>query len=109
LQGLYNVRAISNKIRVSLPFEDNSRLNAWQRDGMAGIKQSWLSNIEKIPITISRAPGQFNKSIYDSNIPVVLSNNEGVSVFIPPLPEDSRESASEVTDVTFYFSNLQRI
>lgn len=109
LQGLYNVRATASKVRVSLPFEDNSRLNNWQRDGLAGLKQSWLSNIEKQPITVSRAPGQFNKSIYDSNIPATLSNNEGIAVFIPSLPQDSVSGYHEVTDVTLYFSKLQKI
>lgn len=109
LQGLYNVRATANKVRVSLPFEDNSRLNNWQRDGLAGLKQSWLSNIEKQPITVSRAPGQFNKSIYDSNIPVTLSNNEGIAVFVPSLPQGSAGGYNEVTDVTLYFSKLQKI
>jgi hypothetical protein len=109
LQGLYNIRAIANKVRVSLPFEENSRLNQWQRDGLAALKQSWLSNIEKQPITMSRAPGQFNKSIYDSNIPVVLSNTEGIAVFIPPLPYDSQVNTSETTDITIYFSKLEKI
>jgi len=109
LQGLYNVRATANKVRISLPFEDNSRLNNWQRDGIAGLKQSWLSNIEKQPITVSRAPGQFNKSIYDSNIPAVLSNTEGIAIFIPSLPDGSASGASEITDVTLYFSKLQKI
>ena len=109
LQGLYNVKAIANKVRVSLPFEDNSRLNDWQRDGLAGLKQSWLSNIEKQPITVSRAPGQFNKSIYDSNIPAVLSNTEGIAVFVPSLPANATYGYNETTDVTLYFSKLQKI
>jgi hypothetical protein len=109
LQGLYNVRATANKVRIALPFEDNSRLNQWQRDGLAGIKQTWLSNLEKQPITVSRAPGQYNKSIYDSNIPAVLSNSEGIIVFIPSLPSGSSLGYEEVTDVTLYFSNLQKI
>jgi len=109
LQGLYNIRAMSNKVRVSLPFEDNSRLNQWQRDGLASIKQSWLSNIEKQPITVSRAPGQFNKSIYDSNIPAVLSNTEGIAVFVPSLPDNATFGYNETTDVTLYFSKLQKI
>ena len=109
LQGLYNVRGIANKVRISLPFEDNSRLNGWQRDGMATIKQTWLSNIEKQPITVSRAPGQFNKSIYDSNIPAVLSNTEGIAIYVPSLPDNSDPGYSETTDVTLYFSKLQKI
>jgi hypothetical protein len=109
LQGLYNVRATANKVRLSLPFEENSRLNNWQRDGIAIIKQTWLSNIEKQPITVSRAPGQFNKSIYDSNIPVTFSNTEGLLIFVPSLAETARVGDSETTDVTLYFSKLQRI
>jgi len=109
LQGLYNVRAIANKIRISLPFEDNSRLNAWQRDALAIVKQTWLSNIEKQPVTVSRAPGQFNRSVYDSNLPVNLSNVEGIAIFVPALSETARAGDSEITDVTIYFSKLQRI
>jgi len=109
MQGLYNVRALCNKVRISLPFEDNSRLNSWQREGMAIFKQSWLSNTEKQPVTVSRAPGQFNRSVYDSNIPVLLSNVEGIGVYIPPLPPGASVNDNETTDITLYFSNLQRI
>jgi hypothetical protein len=106
IQGLYNVKATIEKLRISLPTEDNSRLNAWQRDGLKLATLSWLSSFNDNPITVSRAPGQFNRAIYDNNIPIEISNSQSVAVFIPALPS---LDVSEVTDITLYFSKIQRI
>jgi len=106
IQGLYNVKATIEKLRISLPTEDNSRLNAWQRDGLKLATLSWLSAFNDNPVTVSRAPGQFNRAIYDNNIPIEISNSQSVAVFIPALPAPD---VSEVTDITLYFSKIQRI
>lgn len=106
MQGLYNVKAEINKVRVSLPTEDNSRLNSWQRDGIKLFNLTWLSSYSDNPVTIARAPGQFNKAVYDSNIPVTLSNSSGLAVFIPALPQNVVE---ESTDITLYFGRIVRI
>jgi len=108
-RSLVNINAVADKVRVSLPTNDFSRLNAWERSGLASFKTSWLSNINIEPIKVSRAPGQFNQNIYDSNLPMTINNVDGAAVFAPALPTTAQAGATETTDVTFYFSRIAKI
>jgi hypothetical protein len=105
--GLVNIKAFCDKLRISLPTEDANILNTFERDGIRLYNTSWLSNVQTMPVKVSRAPGQFNKSIYDSNLPFVLSNTQGVAIYIPKVSNTVNVETN--TDLTFYFNRIERI
>lgn len=104
--ALVNIKAVCERIRTSLPTNDLSRLNAWKRSGLVKFSTSWLSNFNQEPITVSTAPGQFNASIFDTILPVVLSNVEGFAVYTPALPN---ASTVESTDVAIFLNRIEKI
>jgi len=107
--ALVNIKAVCERIRTALPTNDLSRLNAWKRSGLVKFSTSWLSNFNQEPISVSTAPGQYNASIFDTILPVVLSNVEGFAVYVPALPSNATSGTSESTDVTIFLNRIEKI
>lgn len=107
LKGLHNIKALTSSVSITTP-DDANLISQFVNTAILPFSESWLTKIDKDQRSIKIAAGQFNKNVFDLNVPLMLSPNQGIALSLPPIVNIANPTVGDVYNVQMYFTAIEK-
>lgn len=106
LKGLHNVKALATAVSITTP-DDSTLISQFVNTAILPFSESWLTKIDKDQRSIKIAAGQFNKNVFDLNVPLALSPNQGLALSLPPIV-NADPTIGDTYNIQMYFNTIEK-